>query len=88
MLFSLVEKLYELQKESENGKFDWISILPTAVKRVMTMIMKVMIMTVMMTMKMMMIMMMMIMMTIIIASPWLETSTWWQGGTERQLPFS
>ena len=22
------------------------------------------------------------------ASPWLETSSWWQAGTERQLPLS
>ena len=30
-------------------------------------------------------MMMMMMMMMMIASPWLETSTWWQAGTERQL---
>ena len=33
-------------------------------------------------------MMMMMMMMRMMASPWLETSTWWQMGTEKQLPLS
>ena len=40
-----------------------------------------------MTMMMMLMMMMMMMMTMM-ASPWLETSTWWREGTERQLSLS
>ena len=41
-----------------------------------------------MMMMMMMLMMMMMMMIMIMASPWLETSTWWRAGTEKQLPLS
>ena len=39
-------------------------------------------------MMMMMVMMMMIMMVVVVASPWLETSMWWQAGTEKQLSLS
>ena len=42
---------------------------------------------VMMIMTMTMMMMLMMMMTMM-ASPWLETSTWWREGTERQLSLS
>ena len=39
--------------------------------------------------KLMMVMMiMMVVMLKMMASPWLETSTWWQAGTEKQLPLS
>ena len=42
----------------------------------------------MMMMMIMMIMMIMMMMMMMMASQWLETSTWWQAGTEKQLPLS
>ena len=35
-----------------------------------------------------MVMVMVMMMMMMKSSPWLETSTWWQAGTERQLPLS
>ena len=40
-----------------------------------------------MIMMMMMMMMLMMMMMMMIASPWLETSSWWQAGTERLCPL-
>ena len=41
----------------------------------------------MMMMVMVMMMMMMMIMMMVMASPWLGTSSWWQGGTERHCPL-
>ena len=64
---------------------------PTGVELMVVMVvmmMMVMMMVMVMCMMMMMMVTTMVMMMMMMTSPWLETSSWWQAGTEKQLPLS